>query len=120
MADDTATRIKEATSEMEQQKAQKPQKHQAFDVMVATFADRTAAQKAYKELKALEKRGEVDLESALVLDRDSGGRTRVSNATLPAWVWAVAAAAVSFGIAAIGLAAFGIGRGVMGRMQQQN
>ena len=98
---DMATRIKEGT-----EAAVTTEEHQAFDVMVATFADRGAARQAYKELKDLEKRGAIDMQSALVLDRDTGGRMHLEGAQLPWWLWSMSAVLFSLTAGALGFIAY--------------
>ncbi len=70
------------------------------DVMFATFADNDAARGAYHMLRALEREGQIKLDSAVVIDRDAKGHVRVTGARLPAWLWAT--------IAGTGLAFFGV------------
>ena len=74
-----------------------------LDVMVATFADRKAAKDAYHTLRSMDKQGSINLEGAVVIDRDEMGKVRLEGATFPAWVWGAIAAAGSLLLGLIGV-----------------
>jgi hypothetical protein len=90
-----------------------------FDVMVASFADRKAAKEAYEALKDLEKRGGVQMQGAVVLDRDDMGRVHVQHAKMPPWLWAIVGVAAASMVAVVGSVVWAVAHAISSRMGRE-